>query len=91
MRQQNEVEKFISSFHGDSKEVFTRGKCYWFAFILCNEFQGKLYYSEKENHFVAMIGDKFYDITGDVTNKYNDLILFENYLEKERIQRDCCH
>ena len=89
MRQQNEVEKFISTFRGDVVETFTKGRCYWFAFILCNEFNGELFYSEKENHFVAKIDNRFYDITGDITNKYTDLIKFENYLEKERILRDC--
>ena len=44
-----------------------------------------------QNHFVAKINNKLFDITGDVTNSY-DVIEWEKYddeLHKKRLIRDC--
>ena len=43
------------------------------------------------NHFVAQIGDRLYDITGDVTDKYKvvEWEHFDNELEKQRIVDYC--
>ena len=43
------------------------------------------------NHFVAEIDNRLYDITGDVTGKY-DVVPWDSYeddLEKERIIKYC--
>jgi hypothetical protein len=48
-------------------------------------------YDEIANHFGTMIGDKVYDITGDVTDHYlwKPWHLIEDPLLKEKIVRDC--
>ena len=57
-------------------EAFTRGGCYWFAFILCNRFMLDYYEAEividpTASHFGCRIGGKMvFDVTGEVTNKY---------------------
>lgn len=93
----SEIEYFIKHFHKASPtenvtETFTCGCCYWFAYILCARFpQAKIMYDVIENHFVAEINNKLFDISGDVTDKY-DVISWESYsdkLHKERIIRDC--
>lgn len=93
----DKIEYFILHFLRASptqniKETFTNGCCYWFAYILCSRFsQSKLMYDVTENHFVAQIGDRLFDITGDVTDRYN-VIEWEKYddkLHKERLIRDC--
>lgn len=93
----NEPMQFINHFHNISKsqnidEVFTCGCCYWFARILCERFQGaKLMYDQLENHFVAKINGRLYDITGDVTEQYIVFAWedFEDDLERERIEKYC--
>lgn len=91
----DEIQGFISRFHLSQlvDEVFTCGCCYWFAFILCRRFEGKsrLMYDQIENHFMAEIDGRLYDITGDVTGKYdaepwNEL---EDELLRQRIEKDC--
>lgn len=93
----NEIYNFIARFTDASPtqnitETFTNGCCYWFAFILCNRFpEAKLMYDICQNHFVAKINNKLFDITGDVTEKY-DVIEWEKYddeLHKKRLIRDC--
>lgn len=80
----NEVLDFISHFHKISKtndidEVFTCGCCYWFAYILCGRFQeAEMMYDPVINHFMVGYGGRLYDITGDVTDKYN-ATAFINY------------
>lgn len=48
-------------------------------------------YDQIENHFVAEIEGRLYDITGDVTDKY-DVIAWDDLdddLLRARIIRDC--
>lgn len=93
----NEVQNFINHFHkvsltDDVTEVFTRGCCYWFAYILCSRFpNAKMMYDPIMNHFIAQIGDRLYDITGDVTDKYKVIEWehFEDELERQRIIDRC--
>lgn len=76
-------------------EAFTRGCCFWFAYILAARF-GRQYGAEivtdyVANHFATRIGGRVYDITGDVTEagtwepwaECNDARL------RERIIEDC--
>ena len=94
----NEVLDFISNFHKISKtndidEVFTCGCCYWFAYILCGRFQeaAEMMYDPVINHFMVGYGGRLYDITGDVTDKYNATAWkdFEDELERQRIVDYC--
>ena len=95
----NEVLDFISHFHKISKtndidEVFTCGCCYWFAYILCGRFQeAEMMYDPVSNHFMVGYGGRLYDITGDVTDKYNATAWkdFEDELERQRIVDYCIH
>jgi hypothetical protein len=55
-------------------ECFTRGCCYWFAFILEARFRPQygayIVTDYAANHFATKIGTRVYDITGDVTEGY---------------------
>lgn len=92
------VNQFIDRFHlsDNITEVFTSGCCYWFAVILSERFKdvwAKLMYDEVNNHFGTMIYDRVYDITGDVTDKYNwvtwDSFYDADMTHASRILRDC--
>ena len=91
----NEIERFIKRFHSsdDITDVFTTGCCFWFAKILCERFfeQGAyVVYDEIEGHFGAKIGNKVYDITGDVTEKYTWTEWSDvDEARRDRIRRDC--
>jgi hypothetical protein len=49
--------------------------CYWFAKILNDRFneesENEIVYDEVHNHFGCLINERIYDITGDVSDKYN--------------------
>lgn len=96
-----EIRNFISRFtdHGkrlDVIDTFTSGCCYWFAHILSERFtDSTIMYDPVANHFVTQIRGRLYDITGDVTDKYEVIpwtafsIDWENELEKQRIIDQC--
>ena len=90
------VAAFLSRFHESSTvdDVFTRGCCYWFAYILFRRFlrEGStIMYDEVANHFGTRIGGRVYDVTGDVTEAYDwqpwDSVTDEAL--RKRIVRDC--
>ena len=89
----SEVEKFIERFRTkETIEVFTRGCCYWFAYILCGRFpQAELMYDLTENHFMVEIDGRLYDITGDVSGVYTPIPwdFYDDIVHKRRIERDC--
>lgn len=62
------IESFIArirdSFIG-SQQVFTEGSCYHFYLILKEVFEDAQPYYDQD-HIVTKIGDRFYDITGEV-------------------------
>lgn len=67
-KKEQEVEKFIQtirdSFIG-SQQVYTEGSCYHFYLILKQVFpEAKAYYDA--DHIITKIGNKFYDITGEI-------------------------
>ena len=93
-----EILEFIKEFSFFGKQVrecFTRGNCYWFAFILHERFGGDIMYNDVEGHFACRIKRKLYDITGCCDNLYYDSwTKWENYKKIETshskgIIRDC--
>lgn len=88
-----EVSCFLKRFHEHDTidETFTNGCCFWFAAMLVFRFKGRLMYDPVDGHFATEIDGRLYDITGDVTDKY-DVIAWENINDepyKNRIIRDC--
>ena len=97
------VLNFISNFtsNGTRQEIietFTSGCCYWFAHILFNRFHHKILrcdimYDAVANHWGCKINDFVYDITGDITNKYNweywNAFIHKDDLLTARLFREC--
>ena len=92
-----DVTDFLKRFHfsEDITDVFSNGCCYWFAKILYDRFSlthgAVLMYDEVWNHFGTKVNGRVYDITGDVTSKYewkpwSDV---DDELLRARIIRDC--
>lgn len=78
MRSTN-VESFIAkvrdSFIG-SQQVYTEGSCYHFYLILKEVFSDAEPWYDNE-HIVTKIGDKFYDITGEVRKDELDMFKYQ--------------
>lgn len=92
----DKVNKFLDRFHksDDIDTIFTSEACYWFAYILYRRFirdGATLMFANSDNHFGTKINGKVYDITGEVTRKYDwrPWLEFGDEKEKERIMRDC--
>jgi len=64
--------RFANSIHEKSMiEVFTNGLCYVFAtWLKSHLYKSEIYYINWEYHYVVKYQDKYYDITGDVTEEY---------------------
>ena len=99
MPDHEKILKFISRFHG-SEHVFLTGCCYWFAHILDYRFDMEcdpvIMYEPVEGHFVTRIGNRYYDIRGDVTELYRgkpmydmDELACEDSGLYRRLMRDC--
>lgn len=79
---------------GQVIDCFMNGCCARLALDLCQRFHpAKLMYCEKENHFGASIAGRVYDITGDVTDKF-EWELWSAFSRREpvlagRIHREC--
>ena len=76
-----DVLMFIGRFSTDGNktrqevvECFTRGCCWWFAYILKHRFlfecDPEIMVDYVANHFGCKIQERVYDITGDVTEQY---------------------
>ena len=77
-------------------DTFSNGCCYYAAIMLYERFCAELTYLMYDpiaNHFGCRICNRVYDITGDVTDKYNwkvwDRFKKEDDLWTSRIVRDC--
>lgn len=86
---------FIGNFKG-AEDTFLFGCCYWFSFILNERFGGATMYLPVENHYVQQIGDRLYDVSGDVTDKYKgaEIMKWSDMQERDsslykRLVRDC--
>ena len=94
---QDLILDFIKQFRDlGATDCFSNGMCYWFAAILRMRFHGEhchMMYDEVANHFGCEINSRTYDITGDVTGKYNweswYNIEMRDRLLYNRILRDC--
>lgn len=93
----NQIERFIGHFQSADKtytitEAFTCGYCYWFAHILHSRFpKSEIMYDPVVNHFAVKYRSRLYDITGDVTEKY-DVIPWKDFSdgpERKRITKYC--
>ena len=89
-----DVHRFIERFteHGPQVErCFCHGCCYWFAWVLTERFPGaEVVYDALSNHFAAQIGERVYDITGDVTDRaLSPWQLWAGYEEGSRARERC--
>ena len=95
-----EVGKFITEFKsldniGVLTHTFKNGYCYWFAHILHTRFpKSEIVYYSAGLHFACKIGNRVFDITGDITEQN---LFFESWdmfkkvepEESERITKLC--
>lgn len=92
------ILEFINNFKRlhpqEIEDCFLCGNCYWFAQILQLRFGGQICYLPIENHFLAKIGERYYDISGEITEFSEKVYLWEEYmwqdeLETQRIIKYC--
>lgn len=95
-----EVRRFIQKFRtAETQALFTGGCCYWFAHILYTRFtmahkQPEIWYNEVSGHFATMINKKLYDITGEIKDKDDKWIKWDEFATKEpsfaaQVIKDC--
>jgi hypothetical protein len=81
---------FIQGFRDlDAEKCFSNGMCYHFTTLLRARFGDdcRVVYDPFINHFAAEIGDRIYDITGDITDSgkykfvYWDSYKYNNFKE----------
>lgn len=92
----DDVERWIRKFKrfnkvGVIEDTFLNGYCYWFANMLHGVFAGEIFYEPVEGHFVTKINERFYDIRGDVTERYigKEMYNKEIYLKRKNIINGC--
>ena len=96
------VYSFINRFTNHNRnqaviDCFTMGCCYWFAYILYTRFKrynhAHMVYDTIANHWGCYIDGKVFDITGDVTEKYQwerwDKFIYKDVALTRRLVRDC--
>ena len=62
-----DVLDFIKQFESAQK-LLLEGRCYWFAVILKERFDGQLMYNQIMNHWACLIDNQLYDASGAVVN-----------------------
>jgi len=80
MKEVLEFIKLIRGSHTKMTAIFTEGSCYNFYLILKNKFPTAVAYYDS-NHIITKIGDKFYDISGEVDG--NDSEPFDSLYSPE--------
>lgn len=91
------IKRFKEGFNKQALEdAFTNGNCYHFAVILSELYdEGDIVYDEIDGHFMFRYKDKYYDITGEVTNVNNARSLLAISYDDEplygRLLRDCAY
>ena len=63
-----DVLYFIKKFES-AQQLFMEGRCYWFAFILKERFDGKMMYNQIMNHWACLIDNQLYDATGQIDSE----------------------
>lgn len=104
-----EIDKFITPFRkSEVIDIFMNGYCYYFAKILSIRFNtflwhpAEIYYNPIDCHFACLIGNKLWDINGEIsddiidygTNKHGDWYRWLYYvdfepLDSERVVKNC--
>ena len=75
-------------------DLFTCGYCYWYAYLLQIKYHGEIWYLPVDNHFIYKQNNKYYDITGDITNYVNNLpdnqkaVSWEHYKKLDYLHTD---
>lgn len=92
MHTRQEITQFIVQYC-DAKDLFMNGMCYWFAVILERRFRNaSIFYDPIINHFVAKIGNTYYDASGIAKDanyiEWSEYALGDS-IHAERIVRDC--
>lgn len=87
------IFNFIEQHPGELTDSFLYGNCYWFALILVQRFGGSIAYLPIENHFLAFIAGRLYDVTGEVLPE-EEVVDWREYQKIEpthaaRIYKDC--
>ena len=99
MNRHDEILEFIENFKKRHKEttedIFLNGNCYWFSVILIARFtDAKPYYMPITGHFIVYIDERFYDITGEITNFAEQPVSWEKFCKADPIWADrvykCC-
>lgn len=71
MNQHSKILELITEINNSNavmRDIFLHGSCFNFYHILKVVFdESKAYYSQEIGHVITKIGDKYYDITGEVT------------------------
>lgn len=99
---EEKVQKFLNRLTHNGKyeqviDTFSNGCCYYASIMLHERFLTEaiteIMYDDIANHFGCLIDDRIYDITGDVTNKYDwqywPEFALQDKLLTDRIIRDC--
>ena len=89
-----DILRFINEFKKNEKQsvlikTFTEGYCYYFALILNDRFDGEIIYIKDFDHFVFKKEGFLFDITGNVTYKYKNCKIIENWRENKTIVKQC--
>ena len=83
----------IRDAHPVMVDIFTKGSCYNLFAILASVFPEALAY-DNENHLITRIGDRYYDINGEVVDVPDTYAPIAEYLDYQslcnRIQQ-CCY
>lgn len=84
----NEILDFIDGFKfihkKELEEVFLYGNCYYFAVILTHRFKkARIYYDNIDDHFIVKYKGRFYDISGDVTEKYPNAFKWNKWVDRD--------
>lgn len=70
--------RLIRESHPDMVNIFTRGSCWNFYKILKNRFPTAVAYYEV-GHIITKIGDRFYDITGEILELEKEYLPFHGF------------
>lgn len=84
------ILQFINNFKRlhpqEIEDSFLCGNCYWFAKILEIRFNGEICYLPIENHFITKIENKYYDISGELTEFSEKVYLWEDYMKIDELE-----